>query len=160
VYKGECYMIYRMIVMYPLALILYPLSLQRLITIYGNNHHRQSSWQSYVIHRRRQRELFGFSRFNRLFHLYHIHIHTMSRSLSSLQPLRNIVSRQARPSSSVASRVLAARRTYSTEKEAPKEGEAKDENAEKIAGLESKIKELEVSLGLFKVMEIDLESPP
>jgi len=69
----------------------------------------------------------------------------MSRSLSSLQPLRNIVSRQARPSSSVASRVLAARRTYSTEKEAPKEGEAKDENAEKIAGLESKIKELEVS---------------
>lgn len=70
----------------------------------------------------------------------------MSRSLSSLQPLRNIVSRQARPSSSVASRVLAARRTYSTEKEAPKEGEAKDENAEKIAGLESKIKELEVSL--------------
>jgi hypothetical protein len=73
------------------------------------------------------------------------HIIKMSRSLSSLQPLRNIVSRQARPSSSVASRVLAARRTYSTEKEAPKEGEAKDENAEKIAGLESKIKELEVS---------------
>jgi len=70
----------------------------------------------------------------------------MSRSLSSLQPLRNIVSRQARPGSSVASRVLAARRTYSTEKEENKEGEAKDENAEKIAGLESKIKELEVSL--------------
>lgn len=74
----------------------------------------------------------------------------MSRSLSSLQPLRNIVSRQARPGSSVASKVLAARRTYSTEKEEKKEGEAKDENvakdenAEKIAGLESKIKELEV----------------
>jgi hypothetical protein len=40
--------------------------------------------------------------------------------------------------------VLAAKRTYSTAKEEGKEGEAKDENAEKIAGLESKIKELEV----------------
>jgi hypothetical protein len=79
-----------------------------------------------------------------------IHIYTtiMSRSLSSLQPLRNILARQARPSASTASRVLAARRTYSTEKEdGKKEGEAKDENAEKIAGLESKIKELEVSDG-------------
>jgi hypothetical protein len=45
----------------------------------------------------------------------------------------------------VAARVMAARRTYSTEKEEAKEGEAKDENAEKIASLESKIKELEVS---------------
>jgi hypothetical protein len=77
----------------------------------------------------------------------------MSRSLSTLQPLRNIVSRQVRPGSSVASRVLAARRTYSTEKEdGKKDGEAKDENAEKIAALESKIKELEVSqLGLNEI---------
>jgi hypothetical protein len=49
--------------------------------------------------------------------------------------------------------VLAARRTYSTEKEeGKKDGEAKDENAEKIAALESKIKELEVSQ--LRVIEI------
>lgn len=72
----------------------------------------------------------------------------MSRSLSALQPLRNVVARQSRPSGSTASRVLAARaRTYSTEtdKKGDAATEAKDENAEKIANLESKVKELEVS---------------
>lgn len=68
----------------------------------------------------------------------------MSRALASLQPLRNVVSRQAMPSASTASRVLAARRSYSTESDKPAEA-AKDENAEKIASLESKVKELEVS---------------
>lgn len=71
----------------------------------------------------------------------------MSRSLFALQPLRNAVSRQATPSASTASRVLAARaRTYSTETDKKDEAatDAKDENAEKIANLESKVKELEV----------------
>ena len=128
--------------------ILYPLSLYHLKLLYKViiTLHNPRVTQYVII--RDGKGNSGFSRFNRLFHHTHLHTHiiTMSRSLSSLQPLRNIVSRQARPSSSVASRVLAARRTYSTEKEAPKEGEAKDENTEKIAGLESKIKELEVSL--------------
>lgn len=72
----------------------------------------------------------------------------MSRSFSALQPLRNVVSRQARPSASTASRGLAARRTYSTESETKTESAEtpKDESAEKIASLENKVKELEVSL--------------